>query len=671
MPDGARGWVRITSVLPLAAAVTLAAAADVPRPSWECLPADTAAMVRVPHGDAFAAAVRGSTRFGAVALAPDRLERLWPLLIELSERSTAGDDQAESLAGWQKSLAKYGLAPADFVAAFRADLGAGLVVRRREGLPPLAVLLAWAEPGEAVAQKMLAAAKQRLEELADVADQPAAKRIDLELAGHEVISAVVPVMGIDMSQVDLEGLPAEDAAGAEGPPGPARLEAIRERLRAARPVQTGLTHVFHAVLGGRFLYGTTLPAVARGGAGAGDLEAVAGGEEAREIFASFLAAHGDEGESSLGRVLREPALASALPVGLPLVEAVVVPRTVLAAVGATEAEAGAHLSRFGLDDIGGVAWRQTLDEGRWRSTIAATLPAPRHGLLAMLDQRCDGCEVPVFVTREAVDFAQVSLDLGKAFAGIREVLSAGGESDQLTNMFAVADVQSTTWLGADVATVLSGLGSRHWFISFPPRIGQAVADAREAVAAGQPRVDLPGTDNLAVVWQVADEAPILKLLGRLAPVAGGQLQEEQGFRGLRLPGGAAAYVGRGHLVLAVGEGTLDKVLAAIRNPPGGDLSWRESDALRRVRTLVEMPPARMFGVSDASRTGGGLGTLREFLAALQPEDVPAESRDLLAAGQKLLPTAEEMQGMFGVGGTVVRMTDDGLVLESVWEMPAP
>jgi hypothetical protein len=30
-----------------------------------------------------------------------------------------------------------------------------------------------------------------------------------------------------------------------------------------------------------------------------------------------------------------------------------------------------------------------------------------------------------------------------------------------------------------------------------------------------------------------------------------------------------------------------------------------------------------------------------------------------------------MEGMFGIGALLVRMTDDGLLLESAWEMPAP
>jgi hypothetical protein len=482
------------------------------------------------------------------------------------------------------------------------------------------------------------------------------------------------VMGIDMSGIDLEE---------PDQPGPddgeedlaARLARLRARLEQAERIQTGQTHVFHAVLGGRFLYATTFPAAASavGDRAGQDFEATSGGDEAREIFAAFLAAHQGDAEPPLARVLQEPALTAANPAGVPLVEAVVLPPQLLAAAGDGGDPVATQLEVLGLDDVGGLVWRQAFDDGRWRSMIGATLPAPRHGLLAMLDQPCDGCEVPPFVTREAIDFTQISLDLGRAFAGVREAILAEGGAEQLANMFDVADVQSTTWLGADVATMLSGLGSRHWLLSFPPRIAEAVAKARVAVQVGDATsFQLPETDSIALVWQVADEAPLLKLLGRLAPLAGGELQEEQGFRGLRLPEDAgAAFVGRGHLVLAAGEGTLEKVLTAIRNPPAGDNSWRESEALGRARQLLDLPAARMFGVSDARRTGGMLGSVRDYAAALEPDDVAKEYRKLLAAAQKLLPTAAEMEGMFGVGASVLRMTDDGLLYESAWEMPPP
>ena len=669
----AAGMTVAATVIGWALGFVPAAAADELRPSWECLPSDTALMVRLPRAAEFVEAMRTSTRFGAIALRPDRLEGLWRMLVEQAgeAQSTVGDTVfLSNPADWEKSLEKYGLKPADLSAAFTGDVGGGLVVRRREGeLPPLAMLLAWAEPGEEVAGRVMAAVKQRLEERVEgEPGTPAIRRLDLELAGHEVVSVVVPVMTLDLGEVEPDTSVGEaDGDEDEADQARARLE---ERLRAAKPVQTGQQHVFYANLGGRMLYGTTFPGAAASGDGPPDFDEQSGGDEAQQIFGSFLAAHAQEDEPALARVLREPALAAAALPGVPLVEAVVVPRVLQAQD--PEAEAGPRLAQVGLDDVGGVAWRQAFADGCWRSTIAVTLPAPRHGMLGMLDQRCDACDVPPFVTREAVDFTQISLDLGAAFRTIREVLGADASAEQLTNMLNVADVQATTWLGVDVATVLSGLGSRHWILSFPPRIAAAMAEARASREDGDSSpFDMPAADSLAMVWEVADEAPILKLLGQLAPLAGGELKEEQGFRGLRLPGDIGVSIGRRHLVLAVGQGTLEKVLTSIRNPPAGDVSWRESDSLRRARGLLDLPPARMFAVGDASVTGGMLGSLREFVAALEPGDVEEDSRELLAAGQKLLPTADEMRGMFGVSTSVLRLTDDGLVLESAWEMPAP
>jgi hypothetical protein len=79
----------------------------------------------------------------------------------------------------------------------------------------------------------------------------------------------------------------------------------------------------------------------------------------------------------------------------------------------------------------------------------------------------------------------------------------------------------------------------------------------------------------------------------------------------------------------------------------------------------------MFGISDSSRAGGSLGTLRDMVAALMPEDVEEPYREFLAGAQKLLPTSADMEGMFGVGATTLRGTPEGVSLQTVWEMPAP
>jgi hypothetical protein len=93
--------------------------------------------------------------------------------------------------------------------------------------------------------------------------------------------------------------------------------------------------------------------------------------------------------------------------------------------------------------------------------------------------------------------------------------------------------------------------------------------------------------------------------------------------------------------------------------------------MRRAGKLLPLDPARMFAVGDATRTGGALGNLREMAASMEPNDVPAEYADLLRGIQEALPTAVEMEGMFGVSVSTMRMTDDGLVLRSAWEMPPP
>lgn len=628
---------------------SVAAAADL-RPSWECLPADTAVMLRVPGARAFWETLQKQTKFGSVALRPERLESLWKILSDAAK--SEGDDSLEDL---EESLRKDGLELADLAKLFDGEIGMGIVAHARAEQPPVPMLLAWVEPGEEVAKKLLGSMQRQAEESDE---EPRTTRIDAEIAGHTVTTFAVPVTELDVEafKMDTEDEDLDEAAIE------ARLEAHVARLKEAGLKKTGERHVLVTVMGGRLLIG----------GGNVKLEEKGGGEEAeelRKVFGMFLEAHSESGESALAPVLREPGIAAATLPGTPLLEALVAPAVLMAAAEQNEAGFRSKLAEVGLDDLGGIVQRVSFDDGRWRSVMAMTMPAPRHGLFQMLDQPCDASEVPAFVTRETADFTQLSLDLGVAYKSVRQLLLEQAEGEQVANMFSVADVQSQAWLGVDVATVLSGLGSRHWILTFPPNVAEAMAQARAAADDAEAEVKL--ADRMAAVWQVADDAPYLKLVARLAQLAGGQLEDEQGFEGVRIPGGAAFYVGRGHLVIAVGEGTLEKTLAAIRTPPQGDTSFRESDVPRRAAELLPARPARMYGVSDSTRTGGTLGTLRDLAANLDADDVDEEFRSAFVALKELLPTAREMEGMFGIGAALMRMTDDGLLYESSWEMPSP
>lgn len=651
----------VAVVLGLVAAAP-ALAAD-PRPSWECLPEQTGIVLRMPQPAAFLAAMRSRTKFGAVALSEQRTEGLWNLILEQVRRGPAGTD----LDALDETLAKYGLKKEDLPAALAGDLGAGFVFRRRdEGLPPLVTMLLWLEPGAEVATRLVAAAQQRLGEDIENDETGTTRRIDVQLAGHDVLWMVEPVMGIDPDALAIDdlGVDADDEAAVEK-----RLAELQDRIRNAKLVKTGVTHAFLARLGGRLLVGQTLPAapgVAERPAAGGPVDADGGEELAREVFERFLAAHDGDGRSPLADMAALPGMAAALPAGLVALDVFVEPR-VLLEVAADEAMRG-RLEAVGLGGIGPIGWRQTLDGGLFRSGAFASLAAPRGGLMRILDQDCDASEVPPFVTRDAIDISQISLDLGRAYETVKEFAVAEG-GEEAGNLFMAVEMQAQGWLGVEVPRLLSSLGTRHWIVSYPPRVAEALAEARRARdGAAQAR---QVADRVAVVWRIADEEPFARILQRLAGAVGGELQEEQGFRGVRIPDGPAIYVGRDHLVLAVGGDSLEQTLAAIRNPPAGESSFRESEVPRRAAEMLPLEPARMFGISDSSRAGGSLGTLRDMVAALLPEDVEERYREFLAGGQKLLPTSADMEGMFGVGATTLRGTPEGVSLQTVWEMPAP
>ena len=655
---------RLASVVLLLTA-TSAFAGDL-RPSWECLPEETAVLLRMPQPAEFLEAIRDRTKFGALAMSEPRLQGFWKFLLD----KFRSDGAAGELEDLDEALGRYDLRQEDLPAAFRGDVGAGFVVRRRDaGLPPLVMMLMWLEPGEESAARMVTAAQRKLEE--DIAEDETGttKRVDLEMAGHEVLWMVEPVMGIDPTGLDLGDVKIneDDEEAIEK-----RLAELQARVRNAKLVKTGHTYGFLARLGGRLAVGQTLPATpsaAQRAAEERDFDVEGGAEDAKETFERFLAAHTDTGRSPLAEVLETPGMAGALPQGLSLLDVVIDPRVVMKAFDDEPTKAG--LAMIGAESLGPIAWRQTLDEGRYRSGIFASLPAPRTSLMRILDQECDASEVPSFVNREAIDFTQISLDLGKAYETVKEYAVSQRDGEQAANMFAAVEMQAQGWLGVELPRLLTSLGSRHWIVSYPPRVAEAFAEARRARGQNGGQQARQIADRVAVIWRITDDAPFGKILQRLAGMAGGDLQEEQGFRGVRIPDGPAVFLGQDHLVVGIGADSLEKTLTAIRNPPAGESSLRESDVPRRAADLLPLEPARMFGVSDSSRAGGTLGMLRDMVLSLVPEDVEEPYRDLLAGVQKILPSDEEMEGMFGVGATTLRADDNGVSLQTAWEMPSP
>lgn len=656
------------AVLSFAAAAS--AAADV-RPSWECLPEETLLMVRVPGMKAFIDAVGSRTRFGGVLMQPDRLQKLARLLLERVDKDS-GKNVFEEIS---KQLGRHGLSPDDLMAAVSGEFGAAAIARGpaanqapdgnqgpggNQGRP-LLLLVGWTEAsGQDAAERLFAGIGSLIKEAIEATGDGgvAATRTDLEMAGRPTIWVRSPIV--------VEG----------------------KRL--------GTTHLFCTRMDRRLLFAGTM-AVAGGQMrvrvkmdgdaiefgqqfpeelpSAEETERIAEaiGERAREVFEGFLVRHGEaDGRSPLADLVATPAMQAALPAGVPLVEVIANPPVAANLLGEDAAEVGKRLVPFGVDAVGPIAWRQSLEDGVWRSHAFVTLPAPRRGLARLLDEEAAKSEVPAFVSREPIGFQQVSLDLGKAYAMLREAVLGDAEPPP-GNAFSTAETLALSTAGIELPELLSMLGTRHWLVSYPPRIAEAAAFARRVKAAGG---DLagevpPNPSPAGIVWQVKDEKPFAKLLELAGQAGGGNVVEEQGFRSVRFPAGISVFLGLGHLVLAFGDGVAEKTLAAIRNPPADDAAFRTSDTVRRARELVPPRAGGLYAVADNRKTGGLVGFIVTMLAASSPDDVEEDRRDFVRSLQALLPSPQDMEGMLGAATAIWWADDQGIVMQSASEMPAP
>jgi len=640
------------------------------RPTWECLPEETAAVVRVPGGRAFVAALVERTKLGGLLFSPERIRRREELWAKIAEE---GENSVEARL-W-RGLREYGLEADDPALAFEGEAGAALVVPGLEA-GRLAVLLGWMEPGEGPAERMLAGLGRRLAEIVDevVESGRPAKRTDLEMAGRPVTWVRLPIDDKD------------EATGAVRPIATLHLLATRcgGRLVAAIGVAArrgAIRLKMNDGPGGGLAIDTTAGGEAAGADGEdgedgeNDEQAAAAAERAAEeagrIFARFLTAHASTEEAPLGRVLDTAGVRDGMPAGVPLVEAVVRPVGFGAAAGA---EANAALAAYGLDAVGPLVWRQSLDGTTWRSNIVVSLPAPRHGLARLLDEAADPAAVPAFVSREPLGFLRVSLDLGRAYTLAREAIFAGDEPPP-GNGLGVLETQALALAGMELPALLSALGTRHVLVSYPARIDLV---AKRLLALGNRAADRPPSPSpdetpLALVWEVADEAPFQRLLA-LVPATAGEVRDEQGFRMLRMPGVAVA-LGQKHLVLAIGDAVAEKTLAAIRTPPPPDASLADSPVHRRARELVPPAPAGLYGVSDHTRGGGWLGYAVRLAAALSERDgavraATEKEREAAAARAAMMPTAAEIEGLLGASTVLWRSTEQGVRLESATELPA-
>ncbi len=669
--------IHCTLLIALLAAATTATADDMP--SARCLPAETLAAVRLPDGKAFADLLRKQTRFGAVFFSDDR----WDRIIDILEEETDGD-----LDDVEEAMGQYGLSLDDLKKSLNGETGLSLVAGPREGRRPLLIALAWLEPGEEEAKRLFNAVSQALDEAADEDEPFPAQRQDIELGDYQVIHVTSPEVDYGTPEFDFDEEWEQMEEGDEQPPDFEDDEAEAEAEEAPEPRVVDQTHLLLTRRESKLLIAIASPQSREqviellNDEKKIDWDDLTGVEQLKGVFARFLEAHDDEAQG-LGpftqRAMQVKGLHDAMPAGVVGLELMVDLRAgmeVLAQFDDDE-EVAPALDTLGLHQLGFAAMRWSLDGNVMRTGMFLEAPAPRKGLVGALDQEPIDPVPPAWAPADVLNYNQISLDLGKFYTLLKQmVIEVGGQD--AANMFQMAEAQAMAMLQADMATLLSSLGHKHVIMTHAPKENDADADAEE-----DPFSQVP-TQRTAIVWQLQDEQVWQRMMqvvigGMFAPMSQGALQpaEEQGFTGWRMnqpPVQGGLFMGKGFLVLGIGDGVVETALAALSNPPEGDAALRTSKTYRRAGELMKLRPGLNFQVADFNRVAATLrGSIKNSINMGLAQAAPADAQaiNIMARLLDAFPDDEKMEGMFGVATGHTFVDGNGLTGESIIELPPP
>lgn len=671
--------------------VGAAKAADELAPSWTALPEETVVLLRLPDGEAFFDALRQQTKLGAVLFSADRIGRVRDLL---REQLLSDSDELS------KALGRFDLKPDDWQSLFHGDLGAALTLEPRKDRAPLVVVLGWLEPGEEVSQRLVAAAQTLLAELADEsADAP--KRNDLELAGHDVMHVEIKRHDKVMPEVPEFSDDDEDASEKNLQ---AQVEKFRERLKNAKQIEVDRIHLFLARMGGRILWASTVP---QSGdevkkktdeeREAIDWDALTGLDDATGVFGRFLSAHESPSATGPTRLMETPGLEAALPAGVSLLEILGDPRPLfkLTELAQNSAQAKKALEAMGVEGLGPMAMRSALDGVTLRSGIFVSMPAPRGGLLALVDQTPLAPEPPAWVPASAIDYQQLSFSIGKAYKQLKE-MAVAQSGDAGRQSFDQIETAAKTFLQIELPALLDSLGEQFSFVTFTPRFNAPATDDDED-DDDEPKPAVPEiVQRLGIVVKIDNEQVWKQLLQVAARFGQGtfKMVEEQGFSGCRIEQGQTQigiFVGSGYLAVGIGPEVSESLLSVLASPPTGKSAMRSSGLVERGRALIAPQPCLSYELADAGANakvtrqaiqsvieallGANMGApqSRLGLGVSLPfgSGVSEDRKALLDKIKALLPSDDELEGMLGVSVDQSVVTDDGLVMQSAAELPPP
>lgn len=659
-----------------------------PANSLQYLPEETVAAVRVSSISNTLTMLRERTRLGAELLSDERINAL----VEMAKEMGDDADFDEMI----KELAKVGLKPDDIKLLGKGDVVFSMILENRPNRLPLMVGMSWVEPGEEHAVRFFQAIGQGVEKMLEE-DKDAIRRVDRTIAGARVMHLSIPEVRKHVP-ADFWEVPPQVWEMPE-----AQInEFFRERQAAYDAIEEAevdRVNLMIAVHGGKLVFVNTFPQnaddVAKMRAAAGgqaiDFDDVTGANRAAAILAQFLQSHGRPVTGGfMARMNAVPGLTQAMPRGDRLYEAYInmppLMRLAHEQLAKEDENAGRIFQATGLTSLGPIAFGASLDRNIVRQGALISLPAQRTGLLTLLEQRELPPAAPAWVPADVESYGHVSFDLGRAYDTIkRMVIDASPEAEM---MFGMAEGGMQGQFGLTPSELLGSMGHAHHFLSWGTRIKKGELEMFES----------PVDTLLAIIWRPTNEPTVRKLFDGLKAMSeqfggeGPQMVEEQGFTGMRIEEmgqNIGFFLGRGFLTMAMGEGITEKTLALLRRGEAAN-SLAAGPLTTRARQLLNLRPGMAYFISDMNKS---MVDLREMIMAevgqsnamMLPdltdgdEEHMAEMREWVERERKeaaeraeklgkLLPTAEQLRGIFGVSVGQIYLTREGLIYEDASEL---
>jgi hypothetical protein len=612
------------------------------------LPEETVVALRIPNGSEFAKALVTNTKLGAEMLSDKKQAAITEILELMGE---------EEWSEFQTKLEEFGLTTDDLKQFLAGETGYAVVVDAEDKESVFVAGLAWCEPGEELAGKTLKIIAKAIESGED--DEHPVTRIDLEIAGQKVMQLKVPEVDTEYTEELEFGDDHHNLSEAEQEE--AWERAWKKYQESAVEVVSYQT-VLITQLGGRLLLAHTFETEEETS------------ERLSATFGRLITLHRSGNGAFVSRLQSDSTVARTMSLeGVPVFELLVDVSGLieLASSSADSKEASEKALRMiGTKGLGPLACRSTLQGTEWHTVYSLAVASPRQGFMRLLNQEALPSEPPSWVPASAVRYAQMSFDLSKLYAVIKEEVRREFP-EQFDMMLQQANTSMQGFAQASLEEVAGSLGNRHTMVSYGFESG--ATDAEEL-----------GTERTAFVWQVSNEALWTRLLKALQPFAamtdGLELTDELGYRGWRLKSDeheGGLMLGNGNLVFAMGAESLETTLASLNNPPKGRDSLRGSEIFAAAAELVDLGSAHGVEITDGSRYMAMLWSMMGEALDLEEEmlfDEDSEESNELKALKKLrqlMPSKEEVKEMMGISASALHIDDDGIRATSVMVLPAP